>query len=645
MKTKLLFFAMLLATVGFGQIELFKPIPTVYSQDGMRKQVYRLDFSEQQNLPSNFTMGFLDMEIEFNEVEIFSEDFDFVETTSGTFYAVGGSRTWIPKGIIGSIYTSGYNTHMSLNGRTMHPVGVAQYVFEKDSIKPLNCPSLPIPEPVTYSNTVKVEGKPCIEIYVEVDYDIYVDFGKNIAKTVDYIISVFTEVHQLYQNENIDIKIGRMLVNTSPKYNCDDSIECLDQFDISNVDENVAILLSYQASGGVAYLTGLCHDKYKKSFASIQSSFSAFPSYSWTVMVITHELGHLFGSHHTHACVWNGNNTAIDGCAGGTEGSCPNPGPAPRGEGTIMSYCHFQNNINLVKGFGPQPGDAIRSFISRSSCVGTCEIDKPDEPEADSILVKIELDTDMYPHENTLTIKNINGVTVINEKLTKQDRTRLRSYTFKALPKERYVFNLSDSYGDGMTDPVVSDWVPSIRVFSDNILINEVVPQKTSNQQFFFTTKENNNNIVNVLIDEVLPYRYQNKSTAQLLVENNELYMQDNAWGLLFFDESVQVAEGDLLQFEYKSDRDGEIHGIGFFDRNDRYNLPSQGWIWQLHGSQNTYYRSNKDYYDYEVGEGWKTYSIRIHDVKQVEGIMFVADEDRNTDNNAYFRNIQIIKI
>ena len=40
-----------------------------------------------------------------------------------------------------------------------------------------------------------------------------------------------------------------------------------------------------------------------------------------------------------------------------------------------------------------------------------------------------------------------------------------------------------------------------------------------------------------------------------------------------------------------------------------------------------------------------KTYSIRIHDVKQVEGIMFVADEDRDTNNNAYFRNIQIIKI
>ena len=62
-------------------------------------------------------------------------------------------------------------------------------------------------------------------------------------------------------------------------------------------------------------------------------------------MVVTHEQGHLMGSRHTHACVWNGNNTAIDGCgpaAGyGYEGSCSGA-PIPSGGGTIMSYCHFE---------------------------------------------------------------------------------------------------------------------------------------------------------------------------------------------------------------------------------------------------------------------------------------------------------------
>ena len=44
------------------------------------------------------------------------------------------------------------------------------------------------------------------------------------------------------------------------------------------------------------------------------------------------------GSSHTHACVWNGDNTAIDGCAA-TEGSCARGGIPPSNGGTIMSYC------------------------------------------------------------------------------------------------------------------------------------------------------------------------------------------------------------------------------------------------------------------------------------------------------------------
>jgi hypothetical protein len=88
-------------------------------------------------------------------------------------------------------------------------------------------------------------------------------------------------------------------------------------------------------------------------------------------MVVTHEMGHLMGSRHTHACVWNGNNTAIDGCAA-TEGNCPQP-PIPAGGGTIMSYCHLQGvGINFNNGFGPQPTAAILNNIE---AVGNCLTD------------------------------------------------------------------------------------------------------------------------------------------------------------------------------------------------------------------------------------------------------------------------------
>jgi hypothetical protein len=82
---------------------------------------------------------------------------------------------------------------------------------------------------------------------------------------------------------------------------------------------------------------------------------------------VAHEMGHSFGSRHTHACVWNGNNTAIDGCgpaAGyGYEGSCSGA-PIPSIGGTIMSYCHLTSTgINFNNGFGHRFDVAIHGVV------------------------------------------------------------------------------------------------------------------------------------------------------------------------------------------------------------------------------------------------------------------------------------------
>ena len=92
------------------------------------------------------------------------------------------------------------------------------------------------------------------------------------------------------------------------------------------------------------------------------------------MQVVAHEMGHNFGSSHTHDCVWGpNNNQQIDDCGslvlGG--GSCYNPSApiVPSGGGTIMSYCHLNSvGIDFTKGFGTEPGNLIRQEHSTCMC-------------------------------------------------------------------------------------------------------------------------------------------------------------------------------------------------------------------------------------------------------------------------------------
>ena len=218
----------------------------------------------------------------------------------------------------------------------------------------------------------------CVKIFIESDYDLYLYKG-GVNETVNYLTGVFNQSAALYSNEGLPISISEIFVWTSPSpYNGSSSQQQLTQFQNTRTSFNgdIAQLVDLENQGGIAAgFNGFCNPSasQRECYSGIYPSFSDVPTYSWTVFVFTHEMGHLFGSRHTHACVWNGNNTAIDGCgptAGYSEGC---NGPIPSEGGTIMSYCHLNPvGINFSLGFGPQPGNVIRNAFNGASCLGTC---------------------------------------------------------------------------------------------------------------------------------------------------------------------------------------------------------------------------------------------------------------------------------
>ncbi|MGB4846544.1 MAG: GEVED domain-containing protein [Saprospiraceae bacterium] len=235
----------------------------------------------------------------------------------------------------------------------------------------------------------------CVEVYVECDFKSYQDNGSSIATTEAWVAALWNEVKTLYANESIPVSVSDVFIYTStdPFAGLNSTSAVLNAFvghiDTLTYNGRLAHFLSTRGlGGGIAYIDVLCSNTLQCAVStSLSTSIIPFPTYTWNVEVVTHEMGHNMGSNHTHACVWNGNGTQIDDCGnvwaannGSTpEGSaCFNPAAPilPTGTGgTIMSYCHLIGNvgINFNNGFGSQSGNVIRNRYNNASCnTGSC---------------------------------------------------------------------------------------------------------------------------------------------------------------------------------------------------------------------------------------------------------------------------------
>lgn len=302
-----------------------------------------------------------------------------VGKTEGSFAAVTVSES----GIQGSIFTK--ETGMQVFGpmeETEGNLNVPHILYPADAFptkEKLTCltpdDTRPYNSQELSSNATLRTGPKCVNVYLEVDNDIFTDKGGT-TNTTAFMTGWFNQVATLYANENINLRLSGLFLWDVPSPYTGSDYNMLTQFGAQRqtIKGDIGQLVSYKGRGGIAWLNGVCSSstRFKLSFGSALKSFQNVPAFSWNVMVMAHELGHILGSQHTHACVWNGNSTALDGCAGATEGGCALP-PLPPNGGTIMSYCHNTSvGTKFGNGFGLQPGNVIRNRIASATCLQTC---------------------------------------------------------------------------------------------------------------------------------------------------------------------------------------------------------------------------------------------------------------------------------
>jgi len=196
-------------------------------------------------------------------------------------------------------------------------------------------------------------------VSIETDQELLAKFAGNVNTMTSYITTLIGQVSVIYERDvsvHLTVNLVQAWTTTDPYVATDPRTQLNEVGDWWHANRPkasyprtaVQYLSGKPVTGGIAWLGVLCADDFSQSghwggaYGVVQINGN-YPASLWDLIASAHEMGHNFGSPHTHCF-----SPPIDMCynaeAGCYSGPIVNPGPLG---GTIMSYCHL-----LAGGFG-----------------------------------------------------------------------------------------------------------------------------------------------------------------------------------------------------------------------------------------------------------------------------------------------------
>lgn len=230
----------------------------------------------------------------------------------------------------------------------------------------------------------------CVEFAVDIDHYTFESLGESVEECVIWGLGHLAGASEVFVEEldgTVEFRPVHCNIWVEPEPWADvagNAGEMLNQLThewnnnpiLSSIPRDLVHLFSQRwdtGVGGIAWLGTVCGGHGVAFSNSLSASIPQYPSLTWGLKTICHEIGHNFGSAHTHWCNWPGGPDHPNGAAGGTihncafaEGGCVNV--VAQEAGTIMSYC-FAGPLEfhpVVK------AHALLPAIADDACLGDC---------------------------------------------------------------------------------------------------------------------------------------------------------------------------------------------------------------------------------------------------------------------------------